>query len=93
MNPLGRLMFCCLFLLATKGLGQSIALYEQHNGRYDYTAIGNTLNTSENGAFTNCFILTSSEANLSLSNNQYIIAAYLYWAGSGTNIYLFLGYK
>ena len=84
MNPLGRLMFCCLFLLATKGLGQSIALYEQHNGRYDYTAIGNTLNTSENGAFTNCSILTGSEANLSLSNNQYIIAAYLYWAGSGT---------
>ena len=84
MNPLDRLLFCCFILLATKGHGQSIALFEQHNGRFDYTAIGNTLNTSENGTFTNCSILTGSDAELTLNGNQNIIAAYLYWAGSGS---------
>jgi len=62
---------------------QDIELFEQFNGRYDYTAIGNTLNLFENGAFATCDILTSSSANLSLNSNQNIIAAYLYWAGSG----------
>ncbi|SHG44921.1 gliding motility-associated C-terminal domain-containing protein [Winogradskyella jejuensis] len=65
------------------GYAQDIALYQQFNGRYDYTAIGNTLNTSENGSLAVCDILTSSSANLDLDTNQTIIAAYLYWAGSG----------
>ena len=64
--------------------GQNIELFQQFNGRYDYTAIGNTLNIVENGTFTPCEISTSSSANLSLNSNQNIIAAYLYWAGSGT---------
>lgn len=84
MNPFHQFLFCCLTLIATKGFGQSIALFKQHNGRFDYTAIGNTLNTSENGAFTNCSILTGAEAELSLAANQNIIAAFLYWAGSGS---------
>ena len=64
--------------------GQDISLFEQFNGRYDYTAIGNTLNSFENnldGSF--CEILPSSQADLSLAPSQTIIAAYLYWAGSG----------
>lgn len=65
------------------GYSQDIALYEQFNGRYDYTAIGNTMNLFENGPFPDCDILTSSSATLNLSNEQTIIAAYLYWAGSG----------
>lgn len=64
-------------------VGQNIELFQQFNGRYDYTAIGNTLNLVENDAFTPCEILTSSSANLSLNSNQNIVAAYLYWAGSG----------
>lgn len=62
---------------------QDIALFQQFNGRYDYTAIGNTLNTIENGPASPCTILTSSAADLNLSTNQNIVAAYLYWAGSG----------
>ncbi|RZN82139.1 MAG: gliding motility-associated C-terminal domain-containing protein [Winogradskyella sp.] len=62
---------------------QDISLFQQFNGRYDYTAIGNTLNTSENGNFAVCEILTSSSADLALLDNQTIIAAYIYWAGSG----------
>ena len=79
-----NLCFYCLVFVATKNFGQSITLHEQFNGRFDYTAIGNTLNINENGAFFNCDILTGSAAELSMSTNQNIIAAYLYWAGSGT---------
>lgn len=62
---------------------QDVSLYRQFYGRYDYTAIGNTLNTSENGPLARCEILTASAATLNLTNNQTIVAAYLYWAGSG----------
>ena len=62
---------------------QNVTLYEQHNGRFDYTAIGNTLNIIENGAYFECSILTSSDANLFIESNQIVRAAYLYWAGSG----------
>lgn len=63
---------------------QNIELYSQFNGRYDFTTIGNTLNVGENGAFINCAILTSSSATLNIDNNSTVVAAYLYWAGSGT---------
>ncbi|WP_411768135.1 gliding motility-associated C-terminal domain-containing protein [Winogradskyella sp. A3E31] len=66
------------------GFAQDIALYSQFNGRYDYIAIGNTMNLQENGNFAPCDILTSSSANLNLDTDQTIVAAYLYWAGSGS---------
>ena len=59
--------------------GQNIELYEQFNGRYDYTAFGNTLNLSPNS----CNIQTQSSAIFSLSPSQNLISAYLYWSGSG----------
>lgn len=76
--------FLALIALPLSSLSQDIELFQQFNGRYDYTAIGNTLNLVENGMFVPCEILTSSSANLVLNSNQNIIAAYLYWAGSGT---------
>ena len=76
-------IFCCFIFFASKSYSQPITLYHQHNGRYNYKAIGNTLNTSENGAFTSCNILTGSSASLNIDSNQTVIAAYLYWAGSG----------
>ncbi|MBT0609048.1 T9SS type B sorting domain-containing protein [Aequorivita echinoideorum] len=72
-----------LTLMASQLYAQQIELYQQFNGKYDYTAIGNTLNLVENGSNTDCDILTSSSANLSLDSSQQIVAAYLYWAGSG----------
>ncbi len=63
---------------------QDIDLFQQFNGRYDYTALGNTLNIIENGPNVTCDILTSSSASLNLDPSQDIVAAYLYWAGSGT---------
>lgn len=75
-----------LFILAipSSSFGQDIELFQQFNGRYDYTAIGNTLNPNENNIDDSfCIPLESSSANLSLSTDNTIIAAYLYWAGSG----------
>ncbi|WP_435412566.1 gliding motility-associated C-terminal domain-containing protein [Psychroserpens mesophilus] len=75
-----------VFVLAfsLSSFAQNIELFQQFNGRYDYTAIGNTLNIVENQAFTPCDILTSSSSNLSLNSNQNVVAAYIYWAGPGT---------
>lgn len=64
-------------------VAQDISLFQQFNGRYDYHAIGNTLNIEENGAFATCDILTSSSSELNLNVTQNVVAAYLYWAGSG----------
>ncbi|HET8809395.1 MAG TPA: CARDB domain-containing protein, partial [Flavobacteriaceae bacterium] len=75
--------FFCFFWTC---FGQQIDLYTQFNGRYDYVAIGNTLNTFENDgdSSTPCEITTGSAATLSMQPGQTIIAAYLYWAGSGS---------
>lgn len=62
---------------------QDISLFKQFNGRYDYTAIGNTLNPGENNVSDFCTILETSSATLSLDPNSTVVKAYLYWAGSG----------
>ena len=65
-------------------LGQDISLYTQINGRYDFTFVGNTLNTNENSFMSTPTILTSSSADLNLASDDIIERAYLYWAGCGT---------
>lgn len=70
-----------------KTLAQDIELFQQFNGRYDFTAIGNTLNKAENGINVPCEIFTSSSATLTMQPGQIISAAYLYWAGSGSGDY------
>ena len=73
-----------LILIPFIGSGQDILLFQQFNGRFDYTAIGNTLNSFENNIDDSfCEILSSSQAELNLNADQNIVAAYLYWAGSG----------
>ena len=80
------ILFSLCFSLPS--IAQDIELYKQFNGRYDYTAIGQTLNLCENNEcsdFDNCEIITSAtSSSLTLNSNQNIEAAYLYWAGSGT---------
>ena len=61
---------------------QQVDLFQQFNGRLDFTAFGNTLNTSENP--NACNILTESSADFNLSAGQTFVSAHLYWAGSGT---------
>ncbi|MEM5564273.1 gliding motility-associated C-terminal domain-containing protein [Psychroserpens sp. AS72] len=74
-----------IFVFTTSSFAQDIQLFQQFNGRYDYTAIGNTLNPFENNLDQSfCFPLESSSADLNLSTSNTITAAYLYWAGSGS---------
>ncbi|MGH1384400.1 gliding motility-associated C-terminal domain-containing protein [Kordia sp.] len=75
-------LFLSCFFNTYKSAAQDITLFQQFNGRYDYTAFGNTLNTVENGANGICIINTSSSASLTLNSDQTMVAAYLYWAGS-----------
>lgn len=75
------ILFSFTFIYTT---AQDISLYEQFNGRYDFTFVGNTLNPVENNPSPTCDILTSSSAELNLDSADQVIAAYLYWAGSGT---------
>lgn len=77
------ILFCTVFY------GQNIAIFKQYNGRFDFTFVGNTLNTTENNNVSGqpappCTILTTSSAFLNLGNNDLIENAYLYWAGSGS---------
>jgi gliding motility-associated-like protein len=65
-------------------MSQNISLYNQFNGRYDFTFVGNTLNTAENGTGAPCTITTGSSDTVTLNPGDTVEAAYLYWAGSGT---------
>ncbi|MEO8516366.1 MAG: gliding motility-associated C-terminal domain-containing protein [Flavobacterium sp.] len=65
-------------------MSQNISLYNQFNGRYDFTFVGNTLNTAENGTGAPCTITTGSSNIVTLNIGDTVEAAYLYWAGSGT---------
>lgn len=69
------------FILSVQG--QNVSLFEQFNGRYDFTFVGNTLNPQENTFQIFPNILTQSQANISLNSDDTLLKAYLYWAGSG----------
>jgi len=77
-------LFIVFFCFIFKTSGQNVSLYNQFNGPYDFTFIGNTLNIQPNGANAPCLLLSSSTASLNLITGNTIETAYLYWAGSGT---------
>ena len=78
------LLFFSVFIISISYSQVPVELYQQFNGRYDFTFVGNTLNLQPNGLGVECEINTSSSEVLDLSPNDEITAAYLYWAGSGT---------
>lgn len=73
-----------LHFFAIVAFGQDVTFYEQINGHYDFTIIGNTLNTGENNYQLTLQFLTESSAELNLNTDDTVYKAYLYWAGSGT---------
>lgn len=77
---IAALVLLCMFPLRA----QDIGLFEQHNGRYDFVFMGNTMNVSENNLLGPCVTLTESSADLTLADTDVLLKAYLYWAGSGT---------
>ena len=83
MGKLGYIFNVFLFLFPTLLFSQEVTLFQQFNGQFDYLSFGNTLNIGENGSTTDCIILSESSADFELLPGQEILAAYLYWAGSG----------
>ena len=77
------ILFIVLISYQSKLFCQDISLFEQFNGRFDFTFIGKSMNTEENNNTTNIVTTSSSSANLNLNANNTIEKAYLYWAGSG----------
>ena len=63
--------------------GQDVSLYQQFNGRYDFTFLGNTMNPEENTFQPSPTILTTSSATLNLQPDDVVEKAFLYWAGCG----------
>ena len=84
LKKLSFILFISHFFILTTCYGQDIALYTQINGRYDFTFIGNTMGPDENSFQYPIFLYTQSSATLNLQSNDNVIAAYLYWAGSGS---------
>ncbi|MCZ4319620.1 hypothetical protein O4H26_11510, partial [Aequorivita viscosa] len=75
------LFFTILFPLFV--FSQPIDLFQQFNGRYDFTAVGNTLNAQPN--FNGyCGQMLQSSATLNLNPGQTFISAHLYWGSIGT---------
>lgn len=72
-----------LFLISFLSYSQDVSLFTQLNGNYDFTFVGNTMNTDENNNNLGSVTTTSSTASLNLTPNDVVIKAYLYWAGSG----------
>ena len=84
MRPKNYFLFYLLVLLFPIVMnGQDITLYTQINGRYDFTFIGNTMNSAENNPSSVLVTGTSSTATLNLNPTDTVIKAFLYWAGSG----------
>src|SRR5690554_7744513 len=79
-----RLLLILLILSFFSGFSQPVSSFQQFTGSYDFTMIGNTLNSDPNGTGASCTILTQSSANLNMAANQTVVAAYLYWSGSGS---------
>ncbi|SFN93331.1 gliding motility-associated C-terminal domain-containing protein [Paenimyroides ummariense] len=80
-----KIFLVVLLLNSILGFSQPISLYKQFYGRFDFTMVGNTLNTASNGTGQPCTILTQSSAALNLNPNQEVVAAYLYWSGFPEN--------
>ena len=72
-----------LFLISFHSYSQDVSLFTQLNGNYDFTFVGNTMNTDENSNSLSSVTTTSSSAVLNLSPDDIVVKAYLYWAGSG----------
>jgi gliding motility-associated-like protein len=77
-------LFCLTSVFGYAQNGVPHSLYQQFNGPYDYTIIGNTHNPSDTWSFpypAAGTMLTSTSSILNLAPNQTIVGAYLIWAG------------
>ncbi len=78
-----KLILLLIFVFPLFVFSQPVTLFQQFNGRYDFTAVGNTLNAQPN--FNGyCGQLLQSTASLALNPGQTFVSAHLYWGSIGT---------
>ena len=71
MNKLKYILTFIFILILNILQGQNLSLYQQFNGRFNYTMIGNTHNTQENSfQSTPQTILTSTTAILNIKSQS-----------------------
>lgn len=80
----GLLVVLIGLLLSSPAAAQVLTLARQHEGTIDYVAVGNTFRTGSNSGDA-CAVSASSTATVNIPAGATVVAAYLYWAGSGTN--------
>ncbi|MFT5437928.1 MAG: hypothetical protein ACI840_002588, partial [Ulvibacter sp.] len=76
-----KILLTLFFFFPLFLLSQPVDLFQQFNGRLDFTGFGNTLNLAQNP--NACDLLPQSSANLNLSGGQTFVSAHLYWASVG----------
>ncbi|MDP2687443.1 MAG: CARDB domain-containing protein, partial [Aequorivita sp.] len=79
-----KLILLLIFTFPIFAIAQPVTLFQQFNGRYDFTAVGNTLNEFPNSVGNYCDMLPQSSANLNLNVGQTLVSAQLYWSSVGT---------
>ncbi|NNC28602.1 DUF11 domain-containing protein [Longimicrobium terrae] len=79
----GLLIVIIGLLVSSPAAAQVLTLARQHEGTIDYVAVGNTHRTGSNSGDA-CAVANSSTANVAIPTGSTLVAAYLYWAGSGT---------
>ncbi|PKA83557.1 gliding motility-associated-like protein [Ulvibacter sp. MAR_2010_11] len=72
-----KILLILILFIPIISFSQPIDIFQQFNGRYDFTAFGNTLNASPNP----CFLQPSSAADLNLGPTETFLSAHLYWSG------------
>jgi uncharacterized repeat protein (TIGR01451 family) len=68
--------------IVTVAQAQTVSLYNAYSGSYNYEVIGGTLRAQPNSVSSTA-LKTSDTTALSLPSGSSVVAAYLYWAGSG----------
>jgi uncharacterized repeat protein (TIGR01451 family) len=71
-----------LFCGAGRAEAQALSLYRQHEGPYEYVVTGNSFRTESNTGDA-CAVGNTADAALTLPAGATVVAAYLYWGGSG----------
>ncbi len=77
------ILLLLLLVVPFFSIAQPVELFKQFNGRYDFTAVGNTLNEFPNtGGY--CDMLPQSSATLALNSGETFVSAHLYWGSVGS---------
>ncbi len=79
-----KLLLALALLVPSLFFAQQVQLFQQFNGRLDFTAFGNTLNEFPNTETGYCDMLPQSSATLALTSGQTFMSAHLYWGSIGT---------